>query len=100
MTEAVIMFRAMVVLTFALSAINHFLLPRGIISRTLIILMLAGFIYTEGYIALTVDPTMWLYVSLNLWGLANFWKTRNATGDFKDITIDIEEGDIDALLGN
>lgn len=76
MDEAVIMFRAMVIMTFALSAINHFLLPRGIINRTIIITMLCGFIYTESYLAVTVDPTMWFYVSLNCWGLYNFWMTR------------------------
>ncbi len=84
MTEAQIMFRAMVVLTFALSAINYYLLPRGTVSRTVIIAMLAGFIYTESYLAITVDPTMWLYVSLNVWGLCNFWITRKGQYYAKD----------------
>ncbi len=85
MTDALIMFRAMVVMTFALAAANHYLIPRGRISRTVIIVMLGGFIYTEGYLAITVDPTMWLYVSLNVWGLYNFWTTRKGHYYAKDI---------------
>lgn len=97
MTETVLMFRVMIILTFCLSALNHFLLPRGIISRTLIITMLCGFVYTEAYIAITVDPTMWLYVALNIWGLYNFWKTRVSGGAYWDFDIIVTDEDL--LLG-
>lgn len=92
------MFRAMVVFTFILSGLNHFLLPRGRISRTLIVSMLCGFVYTEAYLAVTFDPTMWFYVSLNLWGLYNFWRTRVKDGGVADITIVVDQEDIDELL--
>ena len=88
------MFRLMILLTFCLSALNHFLLPRGIISRTLIITMLCGFVYTEGYLAITVDPTMSLYVVLNIWGLYNFWQTRVAGGAYWDFEIQVTEEDL------
>lgn len=63
---------AILVATFA-QAFNYWLLgARGIRSQPLWLFVLAMFCITEGIIAYTVDPFMWLFVALNIWGGFNF----------------------------
>lgn len=40
--------------------------------------MLGCFAFTEGYLAVTAQPVMFLYVSLNVWGLINIYLGRKA----------------------
>ena len=75
MTGHEIMFNVIVVMAFVASAANHWLLARNRVNRVLIVFMLGCFVFTEGYLAME-RPALWLYVVLNLWGLAQFWVTR------------------------
>jgi hypothetical protein len=75
-TSAEIIFSCVVVLGFFSAIINHKLVAKDRVSRPTYVFMLGCFLYTESYIALE-RPIMWLYVSLNLWGLYWFWRTRN-----------------------
>lgn len=63
---------AILVATFA-QAFNYWLLgAKRIRSRALWLFVLTMFCITEGIIAYTVDPFMWLFVALNFWGGFNF----------------------------
>jgi hypothetical protein len=76
MTPAEAVFTCVVVLGFFAAVVNHRLVAKDRTSRLVYIFMLGCFLYTESYIALG-RPIMWLYVSLNVWGLYWFWRTRN-----------------------
>lgn len=73
-----IFFNLFVVLAFCSSAVDHWFVGRGYIVVPLRCFLLGCFIFTEGYLALTVAPAMWLYVALNVWGIGNLWAGRKA----------------------
>jgi len=73
-----IFFNLFVVAAFASSALDHWFIGRGIIVVPLRCFLLGCFLFTEGYLAVTAQPAMWLYVILNLWGLVNIYAHRNA----------------------
>ena len=72
-----IFFNVFVCFAFISAAADHWFLGRGIILRPLRCFLLGCFVFTEGYLAITAQPAMWLYVALNVWGLANiFYGTK------------------------
>ena len=73
-----IFFNIFVVLAFCSAAVDHWLLGRGIISRPLRCFLLGCFVFTESYLAWTAQPAMWLYVALNVLGLANIYMGRKS----------------------
>jgi hypothetical protein len=65
--------RVAILLATAAQAFNYYLLGfKGIRNQPLWLFVLAMFCVTEGIIAYTVDPFMWLFVILNMWGGFNF----------------------------
>lgn len=76
--EMEIFFNIFVILAFCSSALDHWFLGRGFIVVPLRCFLLGCFVFTEGYLAVTAQPAMWLYVALNVWGLANIYHGRKS----------------------
>lgn len=60
------------------SVADHWFVGRGRIVVPLRAFLLGCFVFTESYLAVTAQPAMWLYVSLNLWGLFNIYVGRKS----------------------
>jgi len=78
MTPLEIFFNVFVVGAFCAAAVDHWFVGRGYIVVPLRVFMLACFVFTESYLAYHAQPAMWLYVALNVWGLANLFLGRKA----------------------
>jgi len=61
-------FNLFVVAAFLSSVADHYLVGQGRIVRPLRAFLLGCFVFTETYLAID-NPVIWLYVSLNFWGL-------------------------------
>ena len=72
---AFIFFNLFVVAAFLSSALDHYLVGQGRIVRPLRAFLLGCFVFTETYLALD-NPVLWLYVSLNFWGLGHLFFGR------------------------
>lgn len=75
MTPIDILFNVFVVFAFLSSATDHYFVGQGYVVRPLRAFLLGCFIFTESYLALT-NPAIWLYVTLNFWGLFNLFYGR------------------------
>ena len=73
-----IFFNIFVAAAFLTAGLDHWFIGRGRIVVPLRCFLLGCFVFTEGYLALTAQPAMWLYVTLNLWGLANIYAGRKS----------------------
>jgi hypothetical protein len=73
-----IFFNLFVVLAFVSSVADHWFVGRGYIVVPLRCFLLGCFLFTESYLAVHAAPAMWLYVALNLWGLANIYMGRKS----------------------
>lgn len=73
-----LLFNFFVALAFACAILDHWFIGRGFISVPLRCCLLGCFIYTEGYLASTAQPMMWLYVTLNMWGLLTLYTGRRS----------------------
>ena len=73
-----IFFNLFVVFAFGAAIADHWFCGRGYIVVPLRCFLLGCFVVTEGYLAVTAQPAMWLYVFLNVWGLANLYAGRKA----------------------
>ena len=95
MTPGYILFNIFVGMAFVSSLADHYFVSRRDEGKAVPqfrpnrALLLGCFIYTEGYIALTDKPAVWLFVALNFWGvyclfirnkvpLATVWFKRRA----------------------
>ncbi len=78
MTGAEILFNLFVALAFVTAIADHWFAGRGYIVVPLRALLLGCFVFTEAYLAVTAQPAMWMYVSLNVWGLLNLYLGRKA----------------------
>jgi len=78
MTPLEIFFNLFVVAAFCAAAVDHWFVGRGYIMVPLRVSMRAGSGFTESYLADNAQPAMWLYVALNIWGLANLFMGRRA----------------------
>lgn len=78
MDAAEIFFNLFAAMAFISSALDHWFIGRGVILVPLRCLLLGCFIYTESYLAVTAQPAMWLYVALNVWGLATLYAGRKS----------------------
>lgn len=76
--EWLLFFNCFVVLGFLSAVADHWFVGRGYIVVPLRCFLLGCFIFTEGYLALTAAPAMWLYVLLNLWGLTSLYLGRKS----------------------
>jgi hypothetical protein len=63
------LFNVLVGMAFISSIADHWFVGRGVIHRPNRALLLGLFIATESAVALDGKPAMWLYVTLNFWGL-------------------------------
>lgn len=76
MSAYLILFNVFIVFAFLAAVADHWLIGRGVISIPLRSFLLGCFVFTESYLAITAQPAMWLYVALNVWGLANIFAGR------------------------
>lgn len=67
------MFNLFVVTAFLGSLVDHWFVGHRRVIIPLRTFLLGCFIYTESYLAVTSEPAMWLYVSLNVWGLISIY---------------------------
>lgn len=72
---AFILFNLFVVAAFLSSAADHYFVGQGIILKPLRAFLLGCFIFTESYLAMA-NPVLWLYVTLNFWGILNLFYGR------------------------
>jgi hypothetical protein len=70
-----ILFNLFVVLAFLAALADHYYYGQGYIKKPLRAFLLGCFLFTESYLAVT-NPALWLYVSLNIWGLFNLYAGR------------------------
>jgi hypothetical protein len=70
-----IFFNMFVVAAFLSSALDHYFVGQGRVIRPLRAFLLGCFVFTETYLAID-NPVLWLYVSLNFWGLGNLFFGR------------------------
>lgn len=73
-----IFFNLFIALAFCSAIADHWFVGRGYIVVPLRAFLLGCFLFTEGYLAMTAQPAMWLYVLLNMWGLANLYMGRKS----------------------
>lgn len=73
-----IFFNVFVACAFVASMTDHWFAGRGYIVVPLRAFLLGCFVFTESYLAVHAQPAMWLYVALNVWGLANLYLGRKA----------------------
>lgn len=78
MEASEILFNFFVGCAFLASMTDHWFVGRGYIVVPLRAFMLGCFVYTESYLAYHNQPGIWLYVALNIWGLANLYMGRKA----------------------
>jgi len=78
MGAAEILFNFFAVSAFFAAATDHWFVGRGYVVVPLRVFMLGCFVFTEAYLAVHAQPAMWLYVLLNLWGLANLYLGRKS----------------------
>jgi hypothetical protein len=78
MSTLEILFNIFIVFAFASSIADHYFVGRGYIVAPLRAFLLGCFVFTEGYLAVTAQPAMWLYVTLNLWGLTMLYTGRKS----------------------
>lgn len=73
-----ILFNLFIVLAFLSAIADHWFIGRGRIVVPLRAFLLGCFVFTEGYLAATAQPMMFLYVLLNVWGLVNLYTGRKS----------------------